>query len=254
MLRKLQKDFKIAIINKKNSDYLLELIKDNITSHDKLLDIYRNNIFHSLTNALKSTYPTVKNTVGDEFFKQLAHLYIKNNLPRVGSLIYYGKSFIRFVHEKVKLHKLTYLTDIAKFDWLWHECYHAYEDHFFEPKMLKKELNQEIELKIRDSVRLFSSKYNIDKVLELSQKIENGEFINELTNIFDRKCYLLILRDNYNVKTISLNWLEYNFLLLFSTNKNLETIFYILIEKYNCEEYQLIEMLSKFICLKIFKL
>lgn len=53
-------------------------------------NVYRNNVFHSLIEALKAAFPLVEKTVGTAEFKILAHSFIKEHLPSNPVLYTYG--------------------------------------------------------------------------------------------------------------------------------------------------------------------
>ena len=49
------------------------------------LGVYRNNARHFFRTALERTYPVVRHRVGDEYFRQLAHVYRTDFLPRTAT-------------------------------------------------------------------------------------------------------------------------------------------------------------------------
>lgn len=91
------------------------------------LRIYRNNIFYSLTEALRDTYNTINVLVGDEFFGNLANAYIKEYPPHQAQLITLGKSFPAFIAQFKPTQSLPYLADCARLDWQRHCAFHAAE-------------------------------------------------------------------------------------------------------------------------------
>ncbi len=63
------------------------------------LSIYRNNTFITLTEALASTFPIVKELVGEDFFDFTAKEFIKNHPPMQGPLFEYGDNFSQFLDQ-----------------------------------------------------------------------------------------------------------------------------------------------------------
>ncbi len=57
--------------------------------------VYRNNVVHSLTEALKRRFPVVERLVGPEFFRALAPLYLAADPPSSPVLIRWGAGFPR---------------------------------------------------------------------------------------------------------------------------------------------------------------
>ena len=60
---------------------------------DSRLAIYRQTIFHSLHNALSTSYPVIGRLVGTEFFRFLAKQYIQQYPSVSGDLNRYGDAF-----------------------------------------------------------------------------------------------------------------------------------------------------------------
>jgi hypothetical protein len=91
----------------------------------KRFGVYRNNVHVSLVEALMGTYPVVLRLVGEEFFRGMARVYVGQELPRTPVLIQYGGNFADFIEGFEPAHDLTYLPDVARFEWAWNIAYHA---------------------------------------------------------------------------------------------------------------------------------
>ena len=89
------------------------------------LDIYRNNLFGSLTEALSAVYPTVAQLVGDGFFRFMAHQYILAHPSRSGNLHEFGGELASFLDRFEPASSLPYLADSARLDWAWHLVFHT---------------------------------------------------------------------------------------------------------------------------------
>src|SRR5689334_21117181 len=61
------------------------------------LQVYRNNVFASLTEALAAVYPVVKRLVGEPFFNQLARRFIRRHPSRSGNLHDFGAELPAFI-------------------------------------------------------------------------------------------------------------------------------------------------------------
>ena len=66
-LRELQRGFAASVFNPPLSD-LAQHIRPGRFPPERHLQVYRNNVFESLTSALKATYPVVERLVGPRFF------------------------------------------------------------------------------------------------------------------------------------------------------------------------------------------
>jgi len=92
---------------------------------ERRLDIYRNNLFGSLTEALSAVYPTVAQLVGDGFFRFMAHRYILVHPSRAGNLHEFGGELATFLERFEPALSLPYLADSARLDWAWHVVFHT---------------------------------------------------------------------------------------------------------------------------------
>jgi hypothetical protein len=87
--------------------------------------VYRNNMVHSLTEALMRRFPVVERLVGPEFFRALAPLYLAADPPPSAVLIRWGAGFPEFLAGFPPLAGLPYLPDVARLEWLRGIAYHA---------------------------------------------------------------------------------------------------------------------------------
>ena len=82
-------------------------------------NVYRNNSMSAFHDALRSNYKSVAKLVGDKYFAYLARAYIKNYPVKGRTLVGYGKGFDQIVDDYRDEHKLPYLSDFARLDYLW---------------------------------------------------------------------------------------------------------------------------------------
>jgi len=92
---------------------------------ERRLDIYRNNLFQSLTEALAAVYPTLDKLVGRGFFRTLAHAFIVAHPSRSGNVHEFGAELPEFVARFDAARSLAYLPDCARLDWAWHAVFHT---------------------------------------------------------------------------------------------------------------------------------
>jgi hypothetical protein len=91
----------------------------------KRFNVYRNNVAVSLTEALELSYPAVRKLVGDDFFKAMAGVYLRQHPPDSPLLMLYGASFPGFVESFAPARSLPYLGDVAQLELALREAYHA---------------------------------------------------------------------------------------------------------------------------------
>lgn len=89
------------------------------------LQLYRNNLFASLGDALGAVYPVLAQLVGEAWFGQLARAYVAAHPLRAASLHGFGDALPGFVGGLPGAQALPYLADVAALEWALHEVYHA---------------------------------------------------------------------------------------------------------------------------------
>jgi hypothetical protein len=124
-LYELQKHFTECLFDNEKSAQSLSLNKYAPDTADKRLDIYRNNVFFSLTAALADLYPVVKKLVGTEFFNGMARVYLQSRPPAKAAMIHFGGDFPGFLEALEQIKDHGYLVDIARLELAWHQAYHA---------------------------------------------------------------------------------------------------------------------------------
>jgi hypothetical protein len=88
-------------------------------------NVYRNNVYASLTNCLAASFPVVARLVGAEFFAAMARVFIERFPPLSPALFEYGEDFPSFLREFEPARELPYLADVAQLEWLVGTAYHA---------------------------------------------------------------------------------------------------------------------------------
>jgi hypothetical protein len=87
--------------------------------------VHRNNLYASLTDALRARYPATLRLVGEDFFRGAASLFIEVSPPSAPVLIEYGEAFPAFLESFEPARGLPYLADVARLEWLRHAAFHA---------------------------------------------------------------------------------------------------------------------------------
>ncbi|MEZ5661123.1 MAG: DNA-binding domain-containing protein [Burkholderiaceae bacterium] len=89
------------------------------------VDVYRNNVISSLIDALADTYPMVQQLVGEEFFRAMASVFIRQHPPRTRILAHYGDEFAAFVGGFEPARAVPYLSDMARLEFARLQASHA---------------------------------------------------------------------------------------------------------------------------------
>ncbi|MAQ46315.1 MAG: DUF2063 domain-containing protein [Confluentimicrobium sp.] len=87
--------------------------------------VYRNNVFHSLTQALRTRFPVVEQLVGAEYFGALARNFVTDHPPDDPVLARYGARLPDYLAAQAELGKLGYLADVARLELARGAAYHA---------------------------------------------------------------------------------------------------------------------------------
>ena len=89
------------------------------------LGVYINHFQVTLTDVLETTFPVVRQLVGDPFFRMVARHYVRDAPPRHPCLFQYGGGFPGFLERLPEVRSLPYLADVARLEWAINEAWHA---------------------------------------------------------------------------------------------------------------------------------
>lgn len=136
---------------------------------EKRFAVYRNNVVHSLAQALGAAYPTVKRLVGDELFDAMAALHVRAHPPRSPVMLLYGEAFPAWLDGfKPAVERAPYLADVARLERARREAYHAEDadplgaDAFGRAAAaVPAEAQDRIGLTLHPSLRLVASRYPV---------------------------------------------------------------------------------------------
>ena len=130
------------------------------------LAIYRNNVFHSLTKALREIFPVIDELSGAEFFNTLAHEYICACPPAEPRLREFGRALPEFIAKFPPLARHPYFADVARLELLWLDAYHASEAAPLAPEALSAATAQAgaLVLSLHPSLGLLASAYPVGEI------------------------------------------------------------------------------------------
>ena len=95
------------------------------TEVERRFAVYRNNVAHSLSQALGRRFPVIERLVGAQFFAALAQAYLKGNRPRSPVLLEWGDSFAGFLRDFPPLAGYPYMADVARIEYARGIAFHA---------------------------------------------------------------------------------------------------------------------------------
>ena len=89
------------------------------------LQVYRNNYFLGMSEALRATYTVINELVSEGFFSYAADCYIRKNPSTTGDLGNFGDDFPEFIETFEPAAGHPYLGDVARLERAWHQVMHA---------------------------------------------------------------------------------------------------------------------------------
>ncbi|AXX98538.1 HvfC/BufC N-terminal domain-containing protein [Profundibacter amoris] len=103
----------------------------------KRFSVYRNNVAVSLSEALEVTFPVIRQLVGDEFFKAMAGVFLRQHQPNSPVLMFYGTEMPVFLQGFEPVTHLGYLPDVARIELALCRSYHAADTPPLDPTALQ---------------------------------------------------------------------------------------------------------------------
>jgi hypothetical protein len=186
-LRDLQTAFREALLEENDraiGAMAAEIAGDDRDARERLA-IYRNNVFASLTDVLKEIFPAVVRIVDERFFSYAAHEFIASYPPQKPSLLEYGAQFADFIAGFSPARELTYLADVARFEWLMNAAAHAMDA---EPAALDSlshvapEDAERLIFGLDPSIGYLASPFPIDAIWRANRSCDSGDVVIDLAS------------------------------------------------------------------------
>lgn len=221
-LRDLQQGFAAAVLANADTDFSAELHDGRIPGQ-RCLQVYRNNVFASLTGALSAVYPVVTRLVGAGFFGYAADSYLRQYPAHSGNLHDVGHAFADFLQTFPAAATLPYLEDVARLEWAWHQAFHGAEHAPLDPLTLAAvatERHPDLRFFLHPTARLVASDYPILRIWQVNQGDYAGDEQLDLTAGNEQG---LVLRPQMTVEILPLSRGEYSLLQSLATGASLGT-------------------------------
>lgn len=198
-LRQLQLDFSQAIFGELSAGLASSVLAGGLAAEQRL-DIYRNNVFTNLREALRAAYPVVECLVGEAFFSYAADWFINHQASASGDIEDYGREFAEFLSHFPAAQGLPYLPDVARLEWACHQSFYA-ADHALLPLEKLADVPPEqfgrLRCRIHPASALLASGYPVHRIWEVNQPGFEGDQGVDLSLGGVR---LLILRRHFQIE------------------------------------------------------
>lgn len=190
---------------------MCDLLGRDASYAEKRFNIYKNNFYSRLVDALRDTFPAVVRLVGDEFFRFAAQEYAARTPPRVATLLTYGEAFAEFLASFPPASGIPYLADVAKLEFLYLEAYHAPDPEWRNQDLIASGADG-IRPVLHPSARFLTSPFQASRIWELNRS--DAPFDNVI--LPELREYLLVIRPGREVEVRRLRFGAYAALLAFA--------------------------------------
>ncbi len=192
-LLELQRGFRDGVLHSAETEFMQQ-VRPGRFAPERHFQVYRNNVFESLTNALKAVYPVVERLVGEGFFRYAAASYIPVHRPESGNLHDFGGNFAGFLAGFPPARELVYLPDVARLEWAMQESFHASVGQPLALDALASVPTEQygnLRFRLQPSARLLASTYPILRIWQANQPDYTGD---HSVNLDEGGVKLLVIR------------------------------------------------------------
>ena len=238
----LQNEFCHAILRNEPAMIAEEILPDGIAPHERY-NIYHNNIFVTLGQALARNFPVLCRLVGQAFFDQIARDYVQKYPPVTPLLMSYGAEMAVFLKTYSPASGLPYLSDVARFEHLWTLSFNGPDPEDFDLDNLKNVASEkfnDLVFSFIPNIQFMTSDYPILDIWCANQEGSPGQ---KTINIDQGGCGFAFYRKAQEVEIMPLDKVDYNFLTRLHSGGVLGNVAGKMMEKY--ADFNLQEALQK---------
>lgn len=207
-LRQLQLDFTQAIFGEMPPG-LANSIQGGGLGAGPRLEIYRNNVFTNLREALRAVYPVIDRLVGEAFFNYAADWFISIQASTSGDVEDFGMEFAEFLAHFPAAQGLSYLPDVARLEWACHQAFYAADLASLSISGLSdippEEFNQ-LRFRMHPASALLASSYPVQRIWEVNQPSFAGD---QDVDLAQGGVKLLIIRRGFQIELQALGTGEF---------------------------------------------
>jgi Putative DNA-binding domain len=175
------------------------------------IGIYRASVHQGHANALTDIFKVCEKIVGERFFRAMAQAYFnefKSKSPDAGD---FGRYLPEFVKHYEHAKPLRYLTDVARLELAWYDCFCGSEYkplNFTELELVPPEKVEKLRFSLPANAHLIKSQFPIIKIWEAAQENYQGD---ESINLDEGGDLVLVWRKGIEIYIERLSKDEYEF-------------------------------------------
>jgi hypothetical protein len=182
-LRELQAMLTRAILEEDATGVADAIVADGLPPSSRI-QVYRNHVLTSLTEALATTYPVVCRLVDRRFFDFAADRYIRRHPPVGPCLAEYGAELGDFLGSFPPCAGHPYLRDVARLEWAMNRALLADDVSAFEPAALGGVPPDDVGrvvLRTEPSASWLESPWPVDRIWQANQPTSDPGAVVDLT-------------------------------------------------------------------------
>jgi hypothetical protein len=227
-LEMIQREFSQAIFNPQltsNTPILGHIANTMGPDEQARIKIYRAAILGSFTRVLAEVYPVIARLLGNEFFSAMARLYAIEHPSTQPDLNRYGSQLPEFIQQFEPLSEMSYLVDMARLEWYWHEIFYAADSPPFDFSLLSalgEKDHGSIYLNLPEATRLQNSKFPLLRIWQQNQpEVTDPDEID----LNEGGVYLIIWRSGFDRRIEILNGDQWTLLQAVSKGLSMDSLF-----------------------------
>jgi hypothetical protein len=142
-----------------------------IVSPARRLGVYSNNVRANFQGSLISSFPAVRRLVSEDYFRQVARGYHRQNPSRSGDLLHVGRDFAAYLAELHRTDQYRYLADVARLEWLCEESLLAAQHAALDLERLRgvaPSAYGALRFELHPALRLFESAFPALRIWEVN--------------------------------------------------------------------------------------
>jgi hypothetical protein len=203
-----------------------QLLRSDALAAEHRLAVYRNNVLHNLTAALRDLYPVVLRLTGEDWFRQAAHGYIHGHASRSGDLNDYGRELpVYLAGLGMVAEDLPYLPDTARLEWCVHEAFHAADAGPLDLERLARipaDGYGQLRFRLHPACRVMQSDYPVHQIWQANQP---GHTDPETVSLGEGGADLLVFREaDHAISVEALDVAEFRFIAALQQRRSLSAV------------------------------